>query len=104
MGKVENKNKSLVKSGSKLSLLVLGSRILGLVRQMTMSHFLGTGSLADAFATAFMLPNLFRRLFAENSITVAIIPTFNAYLQKHKDSQESEKTKKEIKKIVYYTV
>ena len=67
---------------------------------MTMSHFLGTGPLADAFATAFMLPNLFRRLFAENSITVAFIPTFNAYLQKHKDLQESEKTKKEIKNIV----
>ncbi|XTB05690.1 murein biosynthesis integral membrane protein MurJ [Treponema denticola] len=100
MGKLENKNKSLVKSGSKLSLLVLGSRVLGLVRQMTMSHFLGTGPLADAFATAFMLPNLFRRLFAENSITVAFIPTFNAYLQKHKDSQESEKTKKEINEFL----
>ncbi len=86
-------NKSLVKSGSKLSLLVFGSRILGLIRQMTMSSFLGTGPLADAFTTAFMLPNLFRRLFAENSISVAFIPTFNDYLAKLNDENADNNDK-----------
>ena len=71
---------SLVRHGSILSLLTLVSRILGLLREMTKARFLGTSALADAFAVAFMLPNLFRRLFAEGSISVAFIPTFKGYL------------------------
>lgn len=93
--KPENTN-SLIKSGSKLSLLVLMSRILGLIRQITMSAFLGTGALADAFTTAFMLPNLFRRLFAENSITAAFIPTFNSYLEKYNSSENKAAEKKAV--------
>jgi putative peptidoglycan lipid II flippase len=47
---------------------------------MTKAALLGTGVLSDAFSVAFMLPNLFRRLFAEGSIAVAFIPTFKEYL------------------------
>ncbi len=95
----KKKNKSLVRSGSRLSLLVFASRILGLIRQMTMSSFLGTGPLADAFTTAFMLPNLFRRLFAENSISVAFIPTFNDYLAKLNDDELSDSYDKNKAKL-----
>jgi putative peptidoglycan lipid II flippase len=75
-----NTVKSLVRHGSTLSLLTLVSRILGLLREMTKASFLGTTALSDAFSVAFMLPNLFRRLFAEGSISVAFIPTFKGYL------------------------
>ena len=71
---------SLVKKSSALSLLTLFSRILGLLREMTKASFLGTSALSDAFSIAFLLPNLFRRLFAEGSISVAFIPTFKEYL------------------------
>ncbi|MDR2942817.1 MAG: murein biosynthesis integral membrane protein MurJ [Treponema sp.] len=71
---------SLVRQGSALSLLTLFSRILGLLREMTKASFLGTSALSDAFSVAFLLPNLFRRLFAEGSISVAFIPTFKEYL------------------------
>jgi putative peptidoglycan lipid II flippase len=47
---------------------------------MTKASFLGTSALSDAFSVAFLLPNLFRRLFAEGSISVAFIPTFKEYL------------------------
>jgi putative peptidoglycan lipid II flippase len=47
---------------------------------MTKASFLGTSALSDAFSVAFMLPNLFRRLFAEGSISVAFIPTYKEYL------------------------
>ena len=47
---------------------------------MTKASLLGTSALSDAFSVAFMLPNLFRRLFAEGSIAVAFIPTFKEYL------------------------
>jgi putative peptidoglycan lipid II flippase len=71
---------SMVRHGSVLSLLTLFSRVLGLLREMTKASFLGTSALSDAFSVAFMLPNLFRRLFAEGSISVAFIPTFKEYL------------------------
>ncbi len=80
---------SLLSSGLKLSLMTLISRILGLIREMTKAHFLGTSRLADAFGVAFMIPNLLRRLFAENSISVAFIPTFKTYLEdKNLDKEE----------------
>jgi len=71
---------AIVRQGSTLSLLTLFSRILGLLREMTKASFLGTSALSDAFSVAFLLPNLFRRLFAEGSISVAFIPTFKEYL------------------------
>lgn len=71
---------SLVRHGSVLSLLTLASRFLGLVREMAKAALLGTSALSDAFSVAFMIPNLFRRLFAEGSIAVAFIPTFKGYL------------------------
>ncbi|MDR2150993.1 MAG: murein biosynthesis integral membrane protein MurJ, partial [Spirochaetaceae bacterium] len=58
----------------------LASRILGLLREMTKASLLGTSALSDAFSVAFMIPNLFRRLFAEGSIAAAFIPTFKDYL------------------------
>ena len=73
--------KSLVKKGISLSILTLFSRILGLIREMTKAKFLGTSYYSDAFGIAFMIPNLFRRLFAENSVSVAFIPTFKNYLE-----------------------
>ena len=76
----ESRGRALIRHGSILSILTLFSRILGLAREMTKAAFLGTSALSDAFSVAFMIPNLFRRLFAEGSIAVAFIPTFKEYL------------------------
>lgn len=95
--KNSNTKKSLLASGLSLSFFTLCSRILGLIREMTKASFLGTSKFADAFGIAFMIPNLLRRLFAENSISVAFIPTFRGYLEDSatsgKDSDEFKKTK-----------
>ncbi|MDR1256969.1 MAG: murein biosynthesis integral membrane protein MurJ [Spirochaetaceae bacterium] len=71
---------SLLRSGSALSLLTLVSRVLGLLREMTKAALLGTSALSDAFSVAFLIPNLFRRLFAEGSISAAFVPTFKGFL------------------------
>ena len=64
---------------------------MGLIREMTKAAFLGTSAYADAFGIAFMIPNLFRRLFAENSISVAFIPTFRGYLEEeNSDAKHAE--------------
>lgn len=86
------KPKSLVSAGLSLSVLTLFSRVLGLVREMTKAAFLGTTVYADAFGIAFMIPNLFRRLFAENAISVAFIPTFRGYLE-DSSNEGMQKTK-----------
>ena len=75
--------------------MTFASRIMGLIREMTKASFLGTGLFADSFNIAFQIPNLFRRLFAENAISVAFIPTFKDYLSKG-DSDENKKTTKEF--------
>ncbi len=88
--KVRSSSASLVRHGSALSLLTLLSRILGLLREMTKASFLGTTALSDAFSVAFLLPNLFRRLFAEGSISVAFIPTFKEYLLENNKEKTRE--------------
>jgi putative peptidoglycan lipid II flippase len=86
----DSSTRSLVRHGSALSLLTLVSRVLGLLREMTKAGLLGTSALSDAFSVAFMIPNLFRRLFAEGSIAAAFIPTFKAYLLKEDREQTRE--------------
>jgi len=81
---------SLLRHGSILSLLTLVSRILGLLREMTKASLLGTSALSDAFSVAFMLPNLFRRLFAEGSVSAAFIPTFKEYLLENDKKKNRE--------------
>ncbi len=58
-----------------VSLLTLVSRVLGLVRDSLTARIVGGDLEASAFFTAFRLPNLFRRLLAEGSLTAAFVPT-----------------------------
>lgn len=56
------------------------SRILGLVREVFMAAFLGTGPIADAFYLALRLPNMFRRIFGEGAFNSAFVPLFGREL------------------------
>ena len=58
------------------------SRILGLVRDMICASIFGTGMVWDAFAVAFKIPNLFRRLFGEGALSAAFIPIFTEHIEK----------------------
>lgn len=58
------------------------SRILGLVREMAMAYFFGTSALKSAFDIAFIIPNLFRRLFGEGALSSAFVPVFSETLIK----------------------
>lgn len=62
---------TLVQSG-----LTLGSRILGFARDLALSARFGQGPMSDAFTTALMFPNLFRRLFAEGAFAQAFVPIY----------------------------
>ena len=52
----------MLKSTGAMGAATLTSRILGMVREMSYTHFMGAGMESSAFRLAFMIPNLFRRL------------------------------------------
>jgi len=62
--------------------LTLVSRVLGLVREVVAGHYLGTGLVASAFTVAFVVPNLFRKLFGEGALSAAFIPLYAQSLKR----------------------
>lgn len=64
----------LLRTAGTVGSWTLLSRILGFVRDILLARVLGAGLLADAFFVAFKLPNFFRRMFAEGTLTVALVP------------------------------
>jgi len=67
---------NLLKNFATVGGATLASRMLGFVRDLLLAAATGTGPVADAFAVAFRLPNLFRRLFAEGAFNSAFVPLF----------------------------
>lgn len=64
------KQKMLLVSSSTLI-----SRVLGVIRELLWSRYLGAGILSDAFFTAYKIPNSLRKIFAEGALSAAFIPT-----------------------------
>ncbi|HET7005482.1 MAG TPA: murein biosynthesis integral membrane protein MurJ [Candidatus Binatia bacterium] len=70
-----------------VSLAVMASRVLGLVRDQIFAGLFGAGLHYDAFLTAFRVPNLLRDLLAEGALSSAFVTTFTQTLQqKGKDA------------------
>jgi putative peptidoglycan lipid II flippase len=67
---------SLARNTLVQATLTLGSRLLGFARDMALAARFGQGPMMDAWATALMLPNLFRRLFAEGAFAQAFVPVY----------------------------
>jgi putative peptidoglycan lipid II flippase len=65
-----------------MSVAVLMSRILGLVREQVLAGFFGAGLAMDAFVVAFRIPNLLRDLFAEGALSAAFVTVFTHYDQR----------------------
>ncbi|HWV99456.1 MAG TPA: murein biosynthesis integral membrane protein MurJ [Candidatus Acidoferrum sp.] len=66
----------MLKSSGAMAAATLASRVLGMVREMVYSNFMGITWVAGAFVMAFQVPNLFRRLLGEGALTAAFIPIF----------------------------
>ncbi len=72
----------IARAASAVSLAVLASRLLGLVREQVFAGFFGAGYANDAFVVAFRIPNLLRDLFAEGALSAAFVTVFTDYDQK----------------------
>lgn len=82
-----NNKHSLIGRTIKVGANTLMSRIFGLTREIFLMRLLGIGIMADAFTTAFMLPNSLRKIFAEGALTSAFVPTFiDSFKKEGKDS------------------
>ena len=58
------------------------SRVLGLVREMLQSRLIGAGVEQSAFALAFAIPNMARKLFGEGALTAAFVPVFRLEVER----------------------
>lgn len=79
----------IAKAAGIMSAATLISRVLGYLRDMLLAFFLGASGLSDMFFVAFRIPNLLRDLFAEGSMSSALIPVLAEY--ETKDPAESKK-------------
>ena len=72
----------LSKNISMVSGLTVLSRLLGLLRDVLFFTCFGVSLIGDAFILAFTIPNLFRRMLGEGTLSSAFIPV---YTEKIKD-------------------
>src|SRR2546421_8495050 len=72
---------NVARNASIVSVAVMASRVLGLVRDQVFAIFFGAGMQYDAFLTAFRIPNLLRDLFAEGALSAAFVTTFSQVLE-----------------------
>ena len=79
---------SVARNAGIISLAVMASRVLGLVRDQVFAALFGAGLQYDAFLTAFRIPNLLRDLFAEGALSAAFVTTFTQ-VQQTKGEQEA---------------
>ncbi len=74
----------VARSAGVVGAATLASRITGLLRDVVFARAFDTGA-TDAFFIAFTIPNLFRRLVAEGSLTVSFVPIFGDWLRRSRD-------------------
>ena len=62
-------------------------RILGFVRDATITHLYGQGNKTDIFNMAFFIPDLIFMLIAGGALTAAFIPVFTDYLTRNEEER-----------------
>lgn len=80
----------LLRSATTIAGLTLVSRVFGLIRDVMIARYLGAGVVSDAFFTAFKLPNVFRRMFAEGAFNAAFVPLYAKRIEQDGDSVADE--------------
>jgi putative peptidoglycan lipid II flippase len=82
-----SENHKIAKAATTIGTGTLLSRILGFLRDMVIANFFGAGMAADAFFVAFRIPNLWRRLVGEGSLTISFIPVYTEYLTQRSEEE-----------------
>jgi putative peptidoglycan lipid II flippase len=64
-----------------VSIAIMCSRLLGLVREVILGGLFGGSKWMDGFMVAFRTPNMLRDLFAEGALSTAFVTTFSQKLK-----------------------
>src|SRR5437764_7292183 len=80
----------LLKSSSIISAFTIVSRVFGYIRDSRIAFLLGAGTAADAYTTAYRIPNLLRRLVGEGAVSAAFIPVFSRYIAEGREEDAWE--------------
>jgi putative peptidoglycan lipid II flippase len=91
-----SENHKITEAATVIGAGTLLSRILGFFRDMVIANFFGAGMAADAFFVAFRIPNLWRRLVGEGSLTISFIPVYTEYL-----TQGSEEETRKVTHVAF---
>jgi putative peptidoglycan lipid II flippase len=86
MKKASSDTGRIARSAGTVSIAVMCSRVLGLVREQVFAVMFGAGFAYDAFVVAFRIPNLLRDLFGEGALSSAFVAVFSDY-----DANKGEK-------------
>lgn len=81
------RQQSVARSAGIVSIAVMFSRVLGLVRETIFARYFGAGFLYDAFIVGFRIPNLLRDLFAEGALSAAFVKVFTDYQLKNSEKE-----------------
>ena len=86
MPKVEQSNAGpgLARSAGIIALGNIGSRALGLVREMVIADLFGAGGAVSAFRLASRIPTMTYDLLVGGMLSAALMPVFSEYLAKDK--------------------
>src|SRR5215207_6693809 len=83
----DSTRRSVARSAGIVSIAVMFSRVLGLVRETLFAKYFGAGFLYDAFIVGFRIPNLLRDLFAEGALSAAFVKVFTDYQIKNSEKE-----------------
>ena len=79
--------RSLLSKLWRLGAGTMASRVVGLGREVVMASYFGAGAAMDMFQTAFMIPNLFRRILGESAMESAFMPTYKTFTERGDKAQ-----------------
>src|SRR5210317_273117 len=82
-----------------VAVLTFLSRVFGYLRDLIITFFFGANTFTDSFYVAFRIPNLFRRLLAEGTLSSTLVPFFTKYIN-NKDENSFAKFRSEIFSIL----
>ena len=87
---------NLIKAIGTIGGLTMVSRVLGFARDMIGSRVLGASHQNDAFLIAFLIPNIFRRLFGEGAFASGFVPLFSQRLNSEGGIKDAERFSNEV--------
>ncbi|CAN5408337.1 murein biosynthesis integral membrane protein MurJ [soil metagenome] len=92
----EQARSSQARTTGVVSVAIMFSRILGLVREIVFANLFGANRWTDAFKMAFRTPNMLRDLFAEGALSTAFVTTFTKKIKEEGDRPAWELAQKMV--------